>query len=175
MEKKLILSGIGGQGIVMMGQYLGYAAMKLGRKVTLAPAYGQEKRGSYVHCQLILGEELAAPSISKADVVFAMDDDSVRLYEPCVKSGGTLLVNADAVSCLPGRADIATVKLPLASLALEAGNLKTANMVGLGALVRCSGTVPFEIVQEVLRERMKPALLAENLRALELGYQFEQT
>ena len=70
MEQKLILSGIGGQGIVMMGQYLGYAAIKRGAKVTLAPSYGQEKRGSYVHCQLIIGDTLAAPSISAADAVF---------------------------------------------------------------------------------------------------------
>lgn len=32
MEQKLILSGIGGQGIVMMGQYLGYAAIKRGQR-----------------------------------------------------------------------------------------------------------------------------------------------
>lgn len=173
MEQKLILSGIGGQGIVLMGQYLGYAAMKEGAKVTLAPSYGQEKRGSYVHCQLVIGDELAAPSISKADAVFIMDDDSFRLYEPCVKSGGTLLMNANTVSLQSRRSDITIVKLPLSTLALEAGNIKSSNMVGLGALIRHSDVVPLERVEEVLREKMKPSVVDVNLKALKLGYHFE--
>ncbi len=174
MEQKLILSGIGGQGIVMMGQYLGYAAIKRGAKVTLAPSYGQEKRGSYVHCQLIIGDTLAAPSISAADAVFIMDDDSFRLYEPCVKAGGTLLMNANTVSLISQRTDIRIVKLPLSALALEAGNLKAANMVGLGALIRHSGTATLEAVQQVLQEHMKPQIVASNLKALELGYHFTE-
>lgn len=173
MDKKLILSGIGGQGIVLMGQYLGYAAIKRGAKVTLAPSYGQEKRGSYVHCQLAIGDELAAPSISKADAVFIMDDDSFRLYEPCVKSGGTLLMNTDVISLESKRTDIKIVKLPLSRLAIEAGSLKAANMVGLGALIRHGDILPVEDIREIIREKMKPAVLEINLKALELGYQFE--
>lgn len=173
VDSKLILSGIGGQGIVLMGQYLGYAAIRRGAKVTLAPSYGQEKRGSYVHCQLVIGSELGAPSIASADAVFIMDDDSFRLYEPRVKSGGTLLMNANTVTLRSSRTDISTVELPLSELALEAGSLKAANMVGLGALIHSSGIVPLETVKEVLREKMKPAIVDVNLKALELGYQFE--
>ena len=174
MEKKLILSGIGGQGIVLMGQYLGYAAIKRGAKVTLAPSYGQEKRGSYVHCQLSIGDELAAPSISKADAVFAMDNDSFSLYEPCVKSGGVLLVNIDVITRSSDRADICIVGLPLSRLALKAGSLKAANMVGLGALIRHSDVVPIEDVREIVREKMKPSVVDVNLKALDLGYQFQK-
>ena len=66
------------------------------------------------------------------------------------------------------------MKLPLSALALEAGNLKAANMVGLGALIRHSGTATLEAVQQVLQEHMKPQIVASNLKALELGYHFTE-
>lgn len=172
MNGKLILSGIGGQGIVLMGQYLGYAAIRHGGIVTLAPSYGQEKRGSYVHCHLSIGDELSSPSIDQADAVFVMDDDSIALYESYVKSGGTLLINSDTVTRQPVRTDIVIVNLPLSTLALKVGTLKSANMVGLGALVRTCGIVPLETVEDILRERMKPAIVESNLKALKLGYEF---
>lgn len=170
MKYEAILSGIGGQGIVLMGRYLGLAAMKHGLKVTVAPSYGQEKRGSYVHCQVSIGEELGAPVISRADCAFVMDDDSFRLYESCVKPGGRIIVNQDAVTQDFSRTDIRYVKLPLSDLALQAGSPKCANMVGLGALLRENALIEREDILELIREQMKPSLVEMNQRAVNLGY-----
>lgn len=172
MKSEVILSGIGGQGIVLMGECLGRAAMKMGYKVTIAPSYGQEKRGSYVHCQIAMGDALYSPAISKADALFAMDDASLNLYEKNIKAGGALLLNADNVTREPKRADIFVLRLPLSSLALEAGSGKSANMVGLGALVKATTFLPLKAVQEVMGVILKPSILDVNLKALEIGYYF---
>lgn len=174
MRYGIILSGIGGQGIVLMGRYLGLAAMKHGCKVTVAPAYGQEKRGSYVHCQVSIGDELCSPVISAADSVFVMDDDSFDLYEKTVKTGGKMILNQDSITRSFSRNDIDYIQLPLAELAIQAGSIKCANMVGLGALAQGSQVIQREDVLELIQKQMKPALVEMNQKAFDLGYRFKK-
>lgn len=172
MKYNVILSGIGGQGIVLMGELLGRAAIKKGYKVTIAPEYGQEKRGSYVHCQVTVGDELQSPVISKADSAVVIDNDSFDLFENRVKTGGRLIVNADTVERPSGRDDIQYLRIPLLQLALQVHSGKSMNMVGLGALLQENGPVNEQEILQVIRENMKPALQSQNEKALMAGYTF---
>ena len=45
MEKSLLISGFGGQGVMLIGQMLGYAASDAGKNATFYPSYGAEQRG----------------------------------------------------------------------------------------------------------------------------------
>ena len=47
MENSLLIAGFGGQGVVLIGQLLGYAASSAGKNATYYPSYGAEQRGGY--------------------------------------------------------------------------------------------------------------------------------
>ncbi len=54
MNESVIMSGYGGQGILLMGQLLCYAGMHEGMKVTWIPSYGPEMRGGTANCTVML-------------------------------------------------------------------------------------------------------------------------
>ena len=57
MQYDIVVSGFGGQGVLLAGQLLAYAAMAEGRHVTWFPSYGPEMRGGTAHCTVIIAEE----------------------------------------------------------------------------------------------------------------------
>ena len=132
MKSQFMFSGIGGQGVISIGELICIAAMKEGYVVTFAPSYGQEKRGGRTMCQMVVSEEMGSPIISEADVLLVMDERSLCDYENQVKSGGYLIINRNLVEIQPKRTDIKIIFAPINDIAQELGNTKTANMVALG-------------------------------------------
>lgn len=172
MKNELIFSGIGGQGTILMGKYVCTAAACKGYNVTLAPAYGQEKRGGRASCQVVLSEKIGSPVISEADTILVMDEASFCDYESKVKAGGTFIVNSSMVSKECKRTDIHILKIPFTELATEIGNIKSSNMVALGAVLKTMDIITLEDVKEVIKKKMKPLLVDINIKALQAGYDF---
>lgn len=172
MKSELIFSGIGGQGTILMGKMICTAAAKKGLDVTLSPAYGQEKRGGRASCQVVISEEMGSPVISLADTILVMDEGSFKDYENKVKPNGTLIVNSSMISSKSERKDINIVEIPFTAIATEVATGKSANMVALGAVVKTLHIVTLEDAKEVVKAKMKPALVEANVKALEAGYNF---
>jgi len=172
MKSEIVFSGIGGQGTILMGKMVCTAASKKGLEVTLAPAYGQEKRGGRASCQVVISEEIGSPVISKADTILVMDEDSFKDYENRVKAGGTLIVNSSMIDLKTSRTDINVVEIPFTEIATKVATGRSANMVALGAVVKTLNIVTLEDVKEVLKAKMKANLIESNIKALEAGYNF---
>ncbi len=103
MQTEIILSGFGGQGIMFAGQILTYAAMDAGKEVTWIPSYGPEMRGGTANCTVVIAdEEIGSPVVKNPDAVLAMNLPSLDKYEPMVKPGGVLVINASMVDRPPG-------------------------------------------------------------------------
>ena len=113
MKSQFMFSGIGGQGVISIGELICTAAMKEGYTVTFAPSYGQEKRGGRTMCQMVVSEEMGSPIISEADVLLVMDERSLHDYEHQVKKGGYLIINSNLVEVKPERTDIEVVYAPV--------------------------------------------------------------
>ena len=169
-KNELIFSGIGGQGTILMGQYVCFAASKKGYSVTLAPAYGQEKRGGRASCQVVISEEMDSPVISAADTILVLDEASFDDYENRVKPGGTLIVNSSMITKKSSRADIKTIEVPFTKIATDIGNAKASNMVALGVVAKTLNLIGLDDLRDVIKERMKPAMVDVNVKALEAGY-----
>lgn len=169
-KSELIFSGIGGQGTILMGQYVCFAASEKGYNVTLAPAYGQEKRGGRASCQVVISEEMDSPVISAADTILVLDEASFDDYEDRVKPGGTLIVNTSMVSRKSDRTDIRVIEVPFTAIATDLGNPKSSNMVALGAVAKTLDLIGLDDLRAVIKQRMKPALVDINIKALEAGY-----
>lgn len=154
-----------------MGKLVCTAAAK-GLNVTLAPAYGQEKRGGRASCQVVLSKEIGSPVISLADTILVMDEESFKDYEHKVKAGGTFIINSSMIDLSTNRTDIHVVQMPFTEIATKLGNAKASNMVALGAVAKTLDIVSLDDLKEVLKKKMKPQMLDVNLKALEAGYDF---
>lgn len=173
MQTEIIISGFGGQGVLFAGQLLAYAALDRGRHVTWIPSYGPEMRGGTAHCVVIVSdEEIGSPIVRNPQAAIVMNLPSLDKYEPLVKPGGVLVVNASLVDRAPGRDDIDTVSLPAIEVAEELGDRRMANLVLLGALLERLPVLEPEAVGEALRAHL-PArhqhTLEANLKAMARG------
>ena len=119
MRYELILSGIGGQGIMLAGQLLCSVAVKQGHLVTWAPTYGQEKRGGRTMCEIVISDEVGSPVVSEADIVLVMDEKSLVDYGEQVKRGGKLIINSSLIRIKPEHRDCQIIKVPFMEIAAD--------------------------------------------------------
>ena len=106
-KEEIVFAGFGGQGIMLMGKVLSYAAMEGGRFVTWMPSYGAEVRGGTAHSMVIIASSpIASPVVKKPSVCVAMNRPSSKKFEDRVKAKGLLIVNTSLVEIDPRRKDI---------------------------------------------------------------------
>ncbi|MDP2917480.1 MAG: 2-oxoacid:acceptor oxidoreductase family protein [Dehalococcoidia bacterium] len=172
MLVKTIFSGFGGQGVMSMGLTLAQAAMLDGKHVTYLPSYGAEVRGGTANCTVsISDEEIASPVASSPWFIVALNQPSVVRFQNRIQSGGQFFINSTLVNIEVSRGDVEIVNVPANAIADKLGNLKSANMVMLGAFVMKSNLVSLASVVEALKSTMKnQKLVALNEEALNAGY-----
>ena len=59
--KKVFVAGFGGQGVLLIGQMLAYAAMYAGKEATWLPSYGPEMRGGTANCTVCISAHRTCP------------------------------------------------------------------------------------------------------------------
>ena len=176
MQTEIIVAGFGGQGVLFAGQLLSYAAMDEGREVTWIPSYGPEMRGGTANCTVVISdEEIGSPMVRNPQAVIAMNLPSFDKYEPVIKTGGVLIVNASITNRPPSRTDIHTVMVPGNEVAESLGDRRMTNMVLLGALLANLPVLSLEALERALKGHL-PArhqrLLPMNLQALHRGAEY---
>ena len=173
MQTEIIIAGFGGQGILFAGMMLAYAGMEAGRQVTWLPSYGPEMRGGTANVTVIIGdEEIGAPVVRQPQVALVFNSPSLDKYEPLVKAGGTLVYNSSLVGSAHQRHDLTYYPVPATDIAQELGNVTTANMVALGAMIAATQVLPLAAVSQALKNHLpasKQALLKDNELALQRG------
>lgn len=173
MTIEAIISGFGGQGVMSLGELLTYGGMHEGREVSWLPSYGPEMRGGSASCQVIVSDEpVGSPIISEADVVLALNLPSLDKFEESAKSGGMVLVNSSLIERKVKRDDVKAYYIPANEIAIEVGNVRTAGMVMLGALLELTHVMTEETFQSVFTNvfgAKAEKLLPVNMKALRAG------
>jgi len=169
-----IFSGFGGQGVLSMGKLLAYAAMKEGKEVSWMPSYGPEMRGGTANCMVNISDEpISSPVVTEYDVVVALNQPSLKKFEPMVKKGGILIWESSTIKEGPTRKDITVIPLPAIDKATnELKNVKVMNMLVLGALVKLNPIVNPETLLTALKETLPQRhhkLIPLNKDAIEMG------
>jgi len=176
MQTEIILAGFGGQGIMFAGQILSYAAMDAGKQVTWIPSYGPEMRGGTANCTVVIAdEEIGSPVVKNPDAALVMNLPSLDKYEPTVKPGGVLVINASMVDRASQRTDITAVSIPCNEIAEEMGSPRLANMVAAGALLAALPVLTLADLEAALNNHMPGRhkhLLPKNVEALAKGAEF---
>lgn len=167
---KLIIAGFGGQGVLMMGQLIAYAAMHEGKEVTWLPSYGPEMRGGTANCSVIVSDKkISSPIILEATAVAAMNLPSLIKFESILKPGGQLFLNTSLIKELPARNDLEIWKIDANGIAAGLGSDKVSNMVILGAIVDKTDIVKTESIEKAMEKLFtgkKAELLPLNKEAL---------
>jgi len=185
MVKSILLVGVGGQGTILASNILSKGLIEAGYDVKMSEIHGMSQRGGSVSTQIRFGEKVHAPVIGPgdADVVVAFEKSEALRALPFLKKGGKLLVNDYEIYSVPvitGKAQypdniietlatVADVKsFNALSLAEEAGNQKTQNIVLLGAMVNALGLSNIDFAA-IIRDTVPAKLVDVNLKAFQLG------
>ena len=176
MQTEVIMSGFGGQGLMMIGKLLAHSGMIEHRNVSWLPSYGPEMRGGTANCNVIISDNIiGAPVVTEAGCVIAMNLPSLDKFETHVKKGGRLLINSSLINRRSTRTDINVLEIPVNDIANMQGSLKVANVVMLGAYIALSHVVKKETVLKAIEEvlgKSKRHLLDINVKALDQGIKF---
>jgi 2-oxoglutarate ferredoxin oxidoreductase subunit gamma len=171
--EEILIAGFGGQGVMSMGQLIAYAGMNEGKYVSWLPSYGPEQRGGTANCAVVVSEEkVGSPLVSQPTAAIVLNNPSYEKFEPKVRPGGLLIVNASLVSKTSARSDIKVLNIKATDLANELGNSKVANMILLGAFLEQTGILTDHSILQALKKVLSPekhTLLDINQRALKLG------
>ena len=173
----LVISGFGGQGVLIIGNLLAFAAMREGRHVTFLPIYGVEMRGGTANCTVVVSsQEIGSPVIERPHGAIIMNLPSLVKYQPRVLPKGLMLYNSSLIDAEEAnRQDIELLPIPVNDIAIENGNPRLANMVALGAFIEKTKVVQmtslFGSLEKVIDERYH-ALIPSNIKAIEKGAHF---
>ena len=179
MEREVLLSGIGGQGVQLAAQVLALAALDEGRDVQLFGSYGGMMRGGNTDATLVLSDDqvTSPPTVGAAWGVLVLHHEYAAPVLARVRRGGIVVRNTsvwegpfDAGPLDDGGCTV--VDVAATELAQAAGHAIAAAMVMLGALSRATGVVSLAALQRAARGAV-PAYRTQHIerngRALDMG------
>jgi indolepyruvate ferredoxin oxidoreductase beta subunit len=138
-RQQILLSGVGGQGILFLSRLLAEAAIAGGFPVLTSETHGMAQRGGVVVSHLKVGG-FDSPLVRKgrADLLLVLKEENVSLHREFLADGGALIINAPVpTDAGPG---VRRHAVDADALALSAGSPHAANLVLLGfALARIGG------------------------------------
>ncbi len=178
MNEDVFMAGFGGQGILLIGNLLAYAAIEAGKNASFFPTYGPEKRGGAAMCSVIVAdEEIGSPVVGRPSNVLLLNQNAMDKYSPKIRPGGFCFYNSSLIDASEHqRSDISMLAIPANEIATEVGNVKLANMVMLGALLALNPLVQLQSIKQaldvIIPERNKRFIPA-NLLALDRGFNFK--
>jgi 2-oxoglutarate ferredoxin oxidoreductase subunit gamma len=157
MEKKIIIGGSGGQGILFLGKMLTSASMLQGRDVTWFPSYGAEMRGGTANCTVIIADEMiGSPVVMTPDIILVMNKASLDRFQPMLRKKGLLFYDSSLITDPVLRKDVTPIPVPATRIAGEMGDTKSANMVMLGAFVARTGILSNGSVFRIFEDTSDP-------------------
>ncbi len=174
---QVVLSGFGGQGVIMAGQILGRAvAVHEGRNAVMAQSYGPESRGGACKTEVILADgAIAYPRVVNPDVTVVLSQEAYRQVGMGRPADCLLIAEEDLVE-LDGAAEQGkrVVRVPATRLAEKIGKRIVLNIVTLGFLCGATEVASAEALKAAISASVPKGTEALNLRAFDAGYAHAQ-
>ncbi len=182
----ILFSGVGGQGILLASEITALGLLGAGFDVKKSEVHGMAQRGGSVTAQLRYGQKVYSPLIEpgKADIQVAFEMMEAVRYLPYLHKGSKVVVNTQRIlppAVATGQAaypeglieqllerGIEVVAVDAFDLAKEVGEVRTANVVMVGAM---AAFMPVEssIFEEAIRTRVPEKFLDVNIKAYKAG------
>ena len=171
--QKISLCGFGGQGIILSAVILGTAAVTKGNLYAVqTQSYGSEARGGQCQAEVIIDSKpINSPIAEKKNLLVALFQTAYEKYIYDLEDEGVLVLDPQLVTGIvkPIRN---TFEIPATQIAVDLGNRMCANMVVLGFLSECLGTVSREDLLETVKETVNPRFVELNFAAVDAGINY---
>jgi indolepyruvate ferredoxin oxidoreductase beta subunit len=188
MKTDIILSGVGGQGILSIAAVIGQAALQEGLFMKQSEVHGMSQRGGDVQSNLRLSDRPIASDLipkGKADIIISLEPMESLRYLAFLKKDGWIVTNSEPFVNIPNypeteKLTVELEKLPnkviidVETIAKELGSPRVANIVMLGAATPYIG-IGYDKIADGIRSifaRKSEEIVTLNLIALKAGYDF---
>jgi indolepyruvate ferredoxin oxidoreductase beta subunit len=182
----ILLSGVGGQGVILASYILSQAALAEGYDVKQSEVHGMSQRGGSVISHLRFGDHVSSPLVTMgvADLLLSFEPLEALRYYQWLRPGGLLVYNSMRVNPSTVAAGLATYpddidariaevwpeahRVDATAIATEAGTAKAANIVLLGAI---AAELPFsdDTWSSIIEKVVPPKTVKANMKAFEAG------
>ncbi len=185
MKLDIILSGVGGQGILSIAAIIGEAALEQGLHIKQAEVHGMSQRGGDVQSNLrISSTEIYSDLIAKgsADAIISLEPMEALRYLPYLSPQGWVVANSAPYVNITNYPDLDTILaelkalpnvilLDVDTLAKDGGVARATNMVLLGAASVILGMDYNKLEDAITRVfiRKGEAIVEMNHKALRIG------
>ena len=189
MKTDIILSGVGGQGILSVATIIGEAATRMGLTLKQAEVHGMSQRGGDVQSNLRLSDAPISSDLiplGAADMILSLEPMEALRYLPYLSAEGWIITSTAAFKNIPNYPDEEAlmaelnsqphvVALDIEKLAKENQMPKSGNVILLGAaaafLKILDASTLCESVGRIFASKGE-AVVEMNNRAFDLGYDF---
>ncbi len=190
-EYNIVITGVGGQGVLTAASILGWAALHAGYKVRMGEVHGMSQRFGSVVSYVRFGDEVYGSMVpeGKGDVMLSFEPVEALRYINHIKRGGMVVANTKPI--VPVQVSMGKASYPrleeikkiveedfrgrwigfnAEELAIKAGHAITTNTVLIGALTQIP-EFPLDEghVREVIRLSVPPKAVDMNMKAFDLG------
>ena len=182
----IILTGVGGQGILTASEIISEAAVQAGYDVKKSEVHGMSQRGGSVNSHVRFGEKVYSTLVTKGDCDLLLGFEKLEALRMAsfVKEGGNIVVNNQRINpttvisgsaaypenieeALKERFKLVTF-IDALRIAQQAGNPRTANTAMLGAASKLLD-IPADIWEKAIIQRVPERYIEANLRAFQMG------
>lgn len=173
--QRISLCGFGGQGIILSAVVLGTAAVTRGGLYAVqTQSYGSEARGGQCQAELIIDTRpINSPIAEKKNLLIALFQTAYEKYICDLEKDGVLVIDPQLVT-QKIRPIKNTFEVPATQIAVDLGSRMAANMVTLGFISECLGTVTRRDLLETIRETVNPRFIDLNFKAVDAGIHYAQ-
>jgi indolepyruvate ferredoxin oxidoreductase, beta subunit len=194
-EFSVYMSGVGGQGLVLLSNIMGAACAASGIRALTGEQHGLSQRSGSINVHMRIGEGIASPliPIGGADAQLALEALEALRYVEYLRPGGVVLMNSRiqrpvvetaahvkdktvkymSAETVKERMSQVTDKIAMMdalSIANQAGNPLTENIVMLGAISTLEAfPVPEAALKQSIRDHVPSKAVDVNLKAFDLG------
>ncbi|MCT4618932.1 MAG: indolepyruvate oxidoreductase subunit beta [Marinisporobacter sp.] len=183
--KNILLVGVGGQGIILASKILSQGLISAGYDVKMSEVHGMAQRGGSVTTQVRFGKKVYSPIIGKgqADIVVSFEKMETLRWLDHLKVDGKVVVNDYEIPSAPIlvgdnkypenvlcilEEKVPTTVFKAAEIAKELGNIRTMNIVMLGALTKAMGLNEVDW-EKIVKDNVKEKFVDVNIEALRKG------
>lgn len=185
MKKDIILSGVGGQGIISIAAIIGSAALQKGLELKQSEVHGMSQRGGAVMSNLRISDKPISSDLipyGKADVIISVEPMECLRYLPYLSKEGWLITNLEPFVNIPDYPEIDTllgeikkvknhVTLNANNIAKEINAKRSMNTVMLGAAAPFLGFSEEELISGIkgIFGRKGDDIVNQNIEAMKAG------
>ncbi len=173
--KEIVITGFGGQGIILAGNILGKAATLFEKKnATLIQSYGPEARGGACAAQIVISSDpIEYPYVENPSILVCMSQEGFDRYTGTLVEGGTLFTDSGLVKVDTKKIpkDVDSYSISATGLAEEMGVKMMANIIILSFVIAVTGTVSYDALKQSIVASVPKGTEEKNLAGMEKGYQ----